>query len=202
MTYPIENINITGGYTESHKAIDLGWTNTKTEELLACADGIVEDVYTIKTGGNTILINYQNGYKSYFMHCSKIIVSKGQKVSKKQLVAYMGMTGTEVTGPHCHFILTLNGIRVNPIEHCYIEKWQKISDRTKNYPVMYEKEDNVIEESEVIDEPKEENTEKIDINDFKDSIENVNYCMKLLKNLKNIVIRIIRYIKIFIKKII
>ena len=65
---------------------------------------------------NLLVINHGNGLLTYYMHCSKIYVSAGQKVSKGQNVAAVGTTGNS-TGPHLHFQVMLNGTPVNPANY-------------------------------------------------------------------------------------
>ncbi len=51
--------------------------------------------------GRFTLIKYDNGLSSAYGHLSLIKVSKGQKVTRGQIVAYSGNTGYS-TGPHLH----------------------------------------------------------------------------------------------------
>lgn len=46
-------------------------------------------------------------------HNSSILVSNGQSVKKGEQIAKSGSTGNS-TGPHCHFELRFDGVRVNP----------------------------------------------------------------------------------------
>jgi murein DD-endopeptidase MepM/ murein hydrolase activator NlpD len=52
--------------------------------------------------GETIEIDHGNGLETFYGHLSKILVSKGQYVSRGQVIGISGMTGT-ATGPHLHF---------------------------------------------------------------------------------------------------
>ena len=60
-----------------------------------------------------IIINHGNGLQTYYMHCHKIYVKAGQKVSKGQNIAIVGTTGNS-TGPHLHFQVMSGGTPVNP----------------------------------------------------------------------------------------
>ena len=66
--------------------------------------------------GNLVIINHGNGYVTYFAHCSKLLVSKGDKVAKYDVIAKVGNTG-RVTGPHLHFEIRKNGQAVNPLNY-------------------------------------------------------------------------------------
>lgn len=51
-----------------------------------------------------------------YAHQSRIVVKAGQKVSRGQLIGYVGNTGLSTT-PHLHFELRLNGTPVNPVRY-------------------------------------------------------------------------------------
>ncbi len=63
--------------------------------------------------GNTIMINHGGGLVTLYGHNSSLVVSKGQSVSRGQVVAKCGSTGNS-TGNHCHFEVRVNGKAVSP----------------------------------------------------------------------------------------
>ena len=63
--------------------------------------------------GYLVAIRHDNGMVTYYGHNSSILVSVGQKVYQGQIIARSGATGN-VTGPHCHFEIRVNGTSVNP----------------------------------------------------------------------------------------
>ena len=63
--------------------------------------------------GYTVIINHGNGYETYYAHCSKLLVSVGEKVNQGDLIARVGSTGNS-TGAHCHFEVRYNGVTKNP----------------------------------------------------------------------------------------
>ena len=64
--------------------------------------------------GGSVYIDSGNGVITAFFHLSNILVKKGDKVEKGQVVAKSGATG-RVTGPHLHYSLILGGQFVDPI---------------------------------------------------------------------------------------
>ena len=105
------------GEEKFHNGVDLA-VNTGTQ-VKAFADGVVDyigddpDQY-----GLYLQISHANGVKSFYAHCSQLLVHQGQSVSAGETVALSGDTGY-TTGPHLHLELRFNGVRINPIY--YIE---------------------------------------------------------------------------------
>lgn len=116
-----------------HNGIDIANGNCWGDKIIAVADGVVTTYsnscrhnYGKKPArtccgsgyGNYITINHgtKNGktYVAYYAHMSDIVVSKGQKVKKGQIIGYIGSTGRS-TGAHLHFGVAVNGSWVNPM---------------------------------------------------------------------------------------
>ncbi|MCC5813322.1 MAG: LysM peptidoglycan-binding domain-containing M23 family metallopeptidase [Leptospira sp.] len=81
--------------------------------IMAASDG--EVVFTGKNGGygNTVILLHENGYKTVYAHCAKIVVNVGEKVKMGRVIAAVGRTGT-ATGAHLHFEVHKNGKLYNP----------------------------------------------------------------------------------------
>ena len=102
------------GKTSFHGGIDLA--NSVGTDIVAADGGIVTFSGTSGAYGKLIIIDHQNGYKTYYAHCSKLLVGVGAKVHKGQHIAEMGNTGRS-TGPHLHFEVRYNGERKNPLNY-------------------------------------------------------------------------------------
>ncbi|QGZ99591.1 peptidoglycan DD-metalloendopeptidase family protein [Dehalobacter restrictus] len=71
--------------------------------------------------GNMILIDHGDGVVTRYGHSIKLLVTKGQKVTKGQIIGYVGSTGRS-TGPHLHFGIMINSKAVNPINYLSTSK--------------------------------------------------------------------------------
>ena len=70
-----------------------------------------------KTGyGRTLEIDHGHGVVSRYAHNQSIHVKLGDYVEVGQLVSTVGSTG-QVTGPHLHFEVLINGIPVDPAQY-------------------------------------------------------------------------------------
>lgn len=65
--------------------------------------------------GNYVVIKHGSTYKTRYLHLSKILVRKGQKVSRGQKIGLSGKSG-RVTGPHLHYELIERGRAVDAMK--------------------------------------------------------------------------------------
>lgn len=104
----------TEGASSNHQGIDIGAASGS--DIIAAADGTVTISTYSYSAGNYIMLNHGGGVSTVYMHCSKLLVSAGDKVKKGQVIAKVGSTGYS-TGPHLHFGVRLNGSYVNPSKY-------------------------------------------------------------------------------------
>lgn len=97
-----------------HEGIDV--TAAMGERILAPASGIVTKVEWVDGYGNMLTIDHGYGLVTRYAHASKILVARGQRVKRGQVVANVGSTGLS-TGPHLHYEVWVNGKAVNPLTY-------------------------------------------------------------------------------------
>jgi murein DD-endopeptidase MepM/ murein hydrolase activator NlpD len=102
----------TAGASTYHKGVDIA-VDSGTK-VLATKEGKVVTATYSSSAGNYVAIYHGNGLYSYYMHCSLLNVSVGDKVKQGQVIARSGSTGIS-TGPHLHFAIYKNGNYVNPM---------------------------------------------------------------------------------------
>jgi|SRR6187399_916467 len=77
------------------------------------ATGTVKVAQRESDYGNLIVIDHGNGLTTRYGHLSGYAVHVGDKVTKRQLIGWVGMTG-RTTGPHLHYEVRLNERPLNP----------------------------------------------------------------------------------------
>ena len=65
--------------------------------------------------GNLVLVKHANGWISAYAHCDAILVKRGEKVERSQVIARVGSTGN-VSEPQLHFELRRGQHAVDPRE--------------------------------------------------------------------------------------
>ena len=68
--------------------------------------------------GHHIKIQHGYGYETLYAHMSKILVRKGQRVERGEVIGLVGSTGTSVA-PHLHYEVFKEGKRVNPAHYYF-----------------------------------------------------------------------------------
>ena len=104
---------LNGKFSSFHKGIDIA--NKKGTQVKATNAGRVSLVANMKSNGKIILINHGHGITSIYSHLSKFHVKEGQWVKKGQVIARIGTSGIS-TGPHLHFGISVNDVRVDPLQ--------------------------------------------------------------------------------------
>jgi len=95
-----------------HTGID--FTASIGTEIYATGNGAVEEVEFMQGYGKTVVINHGFGHKTLYAHCSRFNVRVGQRVTKGDVIAFVGNTGIS-TAPHLHYEVLKNGKPVDPI---------------------------------------------------------------------------------------
>lgn len=120
-----ENWNITSSYGYRHDPSTGEWkfhggtdiaAPTGTP-ILASADGTVVIADYMAGGyGYYVKIQHNDTFATLYGHCSVLYVIPGQVVKQGQIIADVGQTGY-ATGPHVHFEVYVNGIRVDAMHY-------------------------------------------------------------------------------------
>ena len=127
MRWPLPDYStISSGYgwrfngTDFHTGIDITGSNCMGATIVAANSGTVVKANTTYTPGRGygmyIIIDHGGGMSTLYGHCSALLVSEGQTVSRGQPIAQVGSTGWS-TGPHLHFEVRVNGEHTNPLPY-------------------------------------------------------------------------------------
>lgn len=118
--WPMNNARIMCGWYcyAGHAALDIASrSNGGYGPIYASDRGYIEtNSYTASTG-YYVVINHNNGFKTYYYHMNAPgIVPRGVTVRKGEQIGYVGMTG-RTTAPHVHFEIRYNGAKLNPCRY-------------------------------------------------------------------------------------
>lgn len=104
---------LTQGYWYGHRAIDIG--GAVGSAIIASDGGYVSYAGWTDIGyGYLVVIDHNNGYRTYYAHLSNIFVWEGQAVKVGQTIGALGSTGNS-TGPHLHFEIRYDNYPTNPL---------------------------------------------------------------------------------------
>lgn len=100
----------------SHTGLDIA--AKKGTDIKAVTEGVVTFSGTSGAYGKLLKISHGNGVETWYAHCNKLYVNKGDHVSTGETIAAVGSTGNS-TGPHLHLEIRINGKAVNPQKYMY-----------------------------------------------------------------------------------
>ena len=97
----------------NHKGTDIG-REGYTSPIYAAKSGTVIVSQYSSSYGNYVVISHGSGNTTLYGHMSSRKVEAGQYVNQGDVIGITGPTGHS-TGPHLHFEITENGVRINPL---------------------------------------------------------------------------------------
>lgn len=117
-TFHIESLSYskTMGDFRTHSGID--FASEQTEDVYACADGTVKEVFNDTFMGLSVCIDHGNGIESEYSSLSECFVNNGDAVTAGSVLGKSGDTASieKAEGYHVHFEVKKNGVSVNPEE--------------------------------------------------------------------------------------
>ena len=127
---PTQYNRITSWFNEDRNLTEIGYKDTHGGMDIAAPNKT--PIYAVKTGrvilagvvsgyGNCVMIDHGNNVVSIYGHASRLLVKKGDIVTKGQTIALVGLTGI-TTGYHLHIEFRKNGRRVEPLDYISIPK--------------------------------------------------------------------------------
>ncbi len=119
---PIENgrytsyfgyrINPITGAFGFHSGLDIA--APEGTKIRAAFGGTVIKSGSDEQAGNYIYLSHDDGFVTFYCHCSELLVENGTVVRQGETIALVGSTGYS-TGSHLHFEVRKNNIRYNPL---------------------------------------------------------------------------------------
>lgn len=108
-----ERVDPITGKPRHHNGIDIAGV-PEGSDVLAAEGGVIAYADATAVGGNTVVIYADDGNRLGYAHLDSIGVAVGDVVRRGQVIGTLGDTG-RVTGPHLHFTVSRNEIKVDPL---------------------------------------------------------------------------------------
>jgi len=102
-----------------HNGLDL--VVPEQTDVYAAASGVVTEAARSPKEGNVITIDHGNGYATRYSHLGKMLVRRGQKVSRKSIIASVGNSGSSFA-PHLHYEVIFRGRYLEPAHFFFAEQ--------------------------------------------------------------------------------
>ncbi len=101
------------GKTETHRGVD--FAGKEGNDVVSVAGGVVTFAADKGGYGYLVEIDHGNGYVTRYGHNKMIHVQVGEAIKRGQVIAKLGSTGRS-TGPHVHFEVIKDGVRIDPMK--------------------------------------------------------------------------------------
>jgi murein DD-endopeptidase MepM/ murein hydrolase activator NlpD len=111
------------GRSSFHRGVD--YSARLGTPIFAAADGIVTFAGKWAEFGYTVEINHGFDYVTRYAHASKLLVKKGQRVKRGDVIARVGSSGRS-TATHLHYEVMHKGRKKNPL--AYVLSGKEVTD--------------------------------------------------------------------------
>ena len=120
---PLKFVNITSRFAKTrfhpvqqiwkaHKGTD--YAAPRGTPIMTTASGVVEQTGYTAGNGNFVKVKHNSTYSTQYLHMSKIMARRGQRVSQGDIIGKVGSTGL-ATGPHVCYRFWKNGVQVDAL---------------------------------------------------------------------------------------
>lgn len=120
---PLKYANITSRFSRSRfHPVQMIWKAHKGTDyaaptgtpIMTTASGIVEQTGYTAGNGNFVKVKHDRTYSTQYLHMSRILVRRGQRVTQGSIIGKVGSTGL-ATGPHVCYRFWKNGVQVDAL---------------------------------------------------------------------------------------
>ena len=120
---PLKYANITSRFSRSRfHPVQMIWKAHKGTDyaaptgtpIMTTASGIVEQTGYTAGNGNFVKVKHDRTYSTQYLHMSRILVRRGQRVTQGSVIGRVGSTGL-ATGPHVCYRFWKNGVQVDAL---------------------------------------------------------------------------------------
>ena len=121
---PLKFVNITSHYSKNRfHPVQQVWKAHKGTDyaapfgtpIMTTASGVVEQTGFTAGNGNFVKVKHNGTYSTQYLHLSKIIARRGQRVNQGDIIGKVGSTGL-ATGPHVCYRFWKNGVQVDALK--------------------------------------------------------------------------------------
>ena len=120
---PLKYVNITSRFSKNRfHPVQLTWKAHKGTDyaapygasIMTTASGVVEQTGFTAGNGNFVKVKHDRTYSTQYLHMSRILVRRGQRVNQGDVIGKVGSTGL-ATGPHVCYRFWKNGVQVDAL---------------------------------------------------------------------------------------
>jgi murein DD-endopeptidase MepM/ murein hydrolase activator NlpD len=120
---PLKYIHITSRFSKSRfHPVQLRWKAHNGTDyaaptgtpIMTTASGVVEQAGYTAGNGNFVKVKHDRTFATQYLHMSRILVRRGQRVKQGDVIGKVGSTGL-ATGPHVCYRFWKNGVQVDPL---------------------------------------------------------------------------------------
>lgn len=120
---PLKYVNITSRFAKTRfHPVQMIWKAHKGTDyaaptgtpIMTTASGVVEQTGFTAGNGNFVKVKHDRTYSTQYLHMSKILARRGQRVNQGDIIGKVGSTGL-ATGPHVCYRFWKNGVQVDAL---------------------------------------------------------------------------------------